>query len=95
MFVIKDTETNKFAKHTGQIRNEETYPWTLVNSVEDASQYETLEHANEIAFWELDTFKKWSLVNIETGEEMERRLGKYFPGWRSYRINWIKKTLEE
>lgn len=84
MYVIKDVETGNFAKHTGETINNERYqyveyPWELVDSIDAAQQYTTLEHANEIAFWHLDHYKNWLIVDTETGEEYEKKTGKYLP----------------
>ncbi|MDT0160406.1 hypothetical protein [Bacillus sp. AG4(2022)] len=84
MYVIKDMESGKYAKHTGETVNNEglyyvEYPWELVDEATEAQKYKTLEHANEVAFWELDSHIKWTLVNLDTKEEFDKQLGKYFP----------------
>lgn len=84
MFTIKEVESGQFAKHTGEtIYNSGDYyveyPWELVDNIESAQQYTTLEHANEVAFWNLDHYKQWKIVNVDTGEEFDIKKGKYFP----------------
>ena len=84
MFAIKEVESGQFAKHTGETVDNEgnyyiKYPWKLVNNVNLAQQYTTQEHANEIAFWNLDHYKQWKVVNVDTDEEFEIKKGKYFP----------------
>ena len=84
MYAIKNVETGLFAKHIGETVNNEgyqysEYPWKLVNNMNVAQQYTALEHANEIAFWYLDSSKKWVIVDLETGKEYEQKLGKYLP----------------
>jgi len=84
MFVIKNKKTQKFAKHTGETVGNKglqytEYPWEMVDKQEDAQQYTTLEHANEVAFWELSAHEEWVMVNTETDEEFLKKVGKYFP----------------
>lgn len=84
MYAIKNFETGKFVKHTDETVNNEgyeyvSYPWKLVEGIEGGQQYETLEHANEVAFWSLDSYETWVLVNVETGEEYQKKTGKYLP----------------
>lgn len=81
MFVIKEVESGKFAKLPERRFNEEglELAWDLVENAENAQQYTTLEHANEIAFWHLDLHKKWKIVDLESGKEYEKRTGKYIP----------------
>lgn len=82
MYAIKNNTTGEFAKHTGETDSEGyyiEYPWMMVKSIKEAQKYTTLEHANEIAFWHLDHTEKWVLVNDETGEEFEKKMGKYLP----------------
>lgn len=83
MYAIKNVSIGKFAKHTGETVNNEgyqyvEYPWKLVKNIEDAQQYTTLEHANEIAFWHLDNSEKWVVVNVWNKEEHKVKTGKYF-----------------
>lgn len=77
MYAIKNVNTGKFAKHTGEI--DESYPWELVDSINAAQKYTTYEHANEIAFWHLDYKDKWVIVDEETGKVFEKKMGKYLP----------------
>ena len=84
MFAIKNVECSKFARHTGETINNEgyqyvEYPWELVDDINEASTYETLVHANEIAFWHLDYSQEWVVVNVTTGAEYKKKLGKYLP----------------
>jgi hypothetical protein len=81
MFAIKNVESGKYAKHTGYPREYEIdpYPWDLVEDINNAQEYETLEHANEIAFWHLSHYEKWVVVDKDTGQEYEKTMGKYLP----------------
>lgn len=83
MYAIKNVKSGKFAKHTGE--TDPTgfyyveYPWKLVDGIENAQQYTTLIHANEIACWHLDHYDDWVIVDTETNIEYEKKVGKYLP----------------
>ena len=82
MYAIKNKKTQLFAKHTGEIGEDGyyvSYPWELVSDINKAQQYTTFIHANEIAFWHLDHYEEWLIVNVETGEETPKQTGKYIP----------------
>lgn len=82
MFVIKNVKTGKFAKHTGETDSGGyyvEYPWELVDSSEEAQQYTSHEHANEVAFWHLDNKDKWLVVDTTSKAEYEITTGRYFP----------------
>ncbi|PAF19718.1 hypothetical protein [Terribacillus saccharophilus] len=75
-FVIKNVKSGHFAKHTGK---DELYPWTTVESINDAQEYETIDHANEIAFWHMAIHEKWIVVDKRDLEEHPITTGKYLP----------------
>lgn len=75
-FAIKDLESGKFAMHTGTASS---YPWKMVSRIEEATVYKTFEHANEIAFWNLDSSKDWAMVSTVTGKAYQKDMPKYWP----------------
>lgn len=82
MYAIKNKKSQLFAKHTGETNGYGQYveyPWELVSDINQAQQYTTFIHANEIAFWHLDHYEEWLIVNVETGEETSKQKGKYIP----------------
>jgi hypothetical protein len=76
MFVIKNAVTGKYAKQTGA---NSSYPWKMVSGVEEATEYKTSTHANEIAFWHLDHTEKWLIESKVTGNIYKLKQGKYLP----------------
>ena len=75
VFAIKDEKTSKFAKHTGR----GSYPWKMVSNIKDATLYNSFNHANEVAFWNLDHSEKWLIVSTVTGKQYENEMAKYYP----------------
>ena len=76
MFVIKNANTGLFAKHT---ETASSYPWEMVSDIEEATEYKTSIHANEIAFWHLDHTEKWLIESKITGNVYKLKTGKYMP----------------
>ncbi|MES1046332.1 hypothetical protein HYI36_00835 [Bacillus sp. Gen3] len=76
MFVIKNANTGLFAKHT---ETASSYPWKMVSNIKDATAYNSFNHANEVAFWNLDHTEKWLIVSTVTGKQYEKEMAKYYP----------------
>jgi hypothetical protein len=75
MFIIENSNTKGFVKYTGK----GSYPFDMVLRPNEATEYSSFTHANEVAFWHLDNTESWVVVNLDTGKHYRKELGKYHP----------------
>ncbi|MEK5415224.1 hypothetical protein [Paenibacillus sp. FSL L8-0708] len=64
-YVIKDPEKETYLKHDDTTLD---HPYEDVINVEDATVWNTLEHASYALWWYVDMYKYYEIIDLDTGD---------------------------
>lgn len=64
-FVIQDRKTRAYLRHDGTGSD---HPYEDVESLDDATVWQTLEHVSYVLWWYVDMFGDYRIINLDTNE---------------------------